>query len=102
MILETCELKQDYEVLGLVKGSRVRAVNALNDMTSALKNIIGGELGSYSKLLKETRDAVMDDMIKEAKALGADATIAVRFTSSQVAQGSAEIVVYGTAIKLKG
>ncbi len=86
---------------GLVSGSTVRAKNVGRDILAGLKNIVGGELKGYTELLGNAREEAMDRMIAQAQELGANAVINVRFSTSSVAQGAAEIYVYGTAVKVE-
>lgn len=88
------------EVLGLVRGNTVRAAHAKVDFHAWMKNLVGGEIEEYTKLLAEAREQSLDRMIAEAKALGADAVVGLRFASSEVADGAAEFLCYGTAVKL--
>lgn len=87
--------------LGLVRGSSVRARNISRDVTAMFKNIVGGELDEYTKLLAEVREQALDRMADEARALGADAVVGARFVSTEIAAGAAEVLVYGTAVKLE-
>lgn len=89
------------EGLGVVKGNTVRAKNIGRDLTQAVRNIFGGELKAYSDLMTDAREEAMRRMINQAEKLGADAIVNLRFTTSQVTGGGAEILVYGTAVKLK-
>ena len=89
------------ECLGIVRGSTVRARNFANDFFAGLKNIVGGEISDYTKLMADAREQALSRMIKDAQSLNADAVINVRFTTSQLMQGAAEIMAYGTAVKLK-
>lgn len=89
------------EVLGIVKGSTVRAKWFGKDFLAGLRNIIGGELKEYTEMLTESREQAMERMIAEAEALGADAVVNVRFVTSQITQGASELLAYGTAVKLK-
>ena len=100
MLLTTTDLKVEYEVLGIVKGSRVKAAHLGRDIMAGLKNLVGGEVREYSELLTSVRDAAMQDMIKEAQDMGANAIVGIRFASSQIASGMAEILAYGTAVKI--
>ena len=93
--------KKVKETLGIVKGSIIRARWFGRDIAAQLKNIIGGEIKSYTDLLIKARDEALDRMIQEAKNKNADAVINVRFATSDVMQGSAEVLAYGTAVKLK-
>lgn len=95
------EGKEISEYLGIVKGSSVRARNVGRDFMAGLKNIIGGEIEEYTKLLTDSREHAMKRMIEEANKLNADAILNVRITTSSVMQGAAEILAYGTAVKLK-
>ncbi|NOQ55508.1 MAG: heavy metal-binding domain-containing protein [Nanohaloarchaea archaeon] len=86
--------------LGLVKGSTIRAKWFGKDMIAGLRQIVGGELKEYTQMLIEARDESTSRMLKEAEGLGADAVVAVRYQTSMVMAGSAEILAYGTAVKL--
>ena len=90
------EITEHY---GLVSGSSVRAKHVGRDIAASLKNIFGGELKGYTELLSESRDEAMERMIAQAKSLGANAILNVRFSTSSVAAGAAELYVYGTAVK---
>jgi uncharacterized protein YbjQ (UPF0145 family) len=89
------------ESIGIVRGSTVRARNIGRDIFAGLKNIIGGEISEYTQLLADSREEALERMLKDARRMGADAVVGVRFTTSQVMQGAAEIMAYGTAVKLK-
>lgn len=93
--------KTIVEHYGLVTGSTVRAKNAFQDFGAGLKNIFGGEMKSYTKLLEETRLEAMERMKANAEQLGANAVVNVRFASSDIAVGASEIYVYGTAVKVQ-
>ena len=86
--------------LGLVQGSSVRAKHVGRDIMASLKNFFGGELRGYTELLQESREEAMERMIQQAMAVGANAVLNVRFSTSSVARGAAEIYVYGTAVVL--
>ncbi len=92
--------KEIKETLGLVRGSTVRARNFGRDFFAGLKNIIGGESSEYTRLLADSREQALKRMLDDANSLGADAIVNVRFTTSTVMQGSAEILAYGTAVRL--
>jgi len=92
------EIEED---LGVVRGSTIRARNIGRDITQSLKNIIGGELTAYTELMTDAREQAIIRMEKEAEKLDADAIVNLRFMTSMVARGSAEILAYGTAVKLK-
>lgn len=89
------------EVLGVVRGNSVRAKWFGADFVSGMKNLVGGELTKYMELLGEAREKAIERMDNDAEELGADAIICMRFMTSQIAQGAAEILVFGTAVKLK-
>lgn len=101
MLLVTTETVsgKNLEMLGLVKGSTIQTVNAFKDIGSGLKTLVGGELGSYNEMMIKARGVATDRMVKEAEALGADAIVGVRYSSSSVMQSAAEIMAYGTAVK---
>lgn len=100
MLMTTTDLKVEYEVLGIVKGNRVKAAHIGRDILAALKNLVGGEVKEYADLMTGVRDSAMEDMVLEASNMGANAIIGIRFSSSQIASGMAEILVYGTAVKI--
>lgn len=93
--------KKIAKTLGLVRGNTIRAKWFGKDIIVAIRQIFGGELKEYTEMLNEARDQALDRMIEEAKKLKADAIINVRFTTSNVMANAAEILVYGTAVKLK-
>jgi uncharacterized protein YbjQ (UPF0145 family) len=93
--------KEITETLGLVRGSTVRARNVGRDIFAGFKNFIGGEISEYTQLLADSREEALQRMIDDAKKIGADAVIEMRFTTSAVMQGAAEILAFGTAVKLK-
>ena len=104
MILVTTEPvpgQQETASLGLVRGSSIRARHVGKDIMATFRNMAGGEVLEYSKLLGESREQAIDRMIEEADSLGADAIIGVRFQTSMVMQGAAEMLCYGTAVKLE-
>lgn len=88
------------EMYGIVSGSTIRAKHIGRDMMAGLKNIFGGELKGYTELLEESRAEAMERMVAQAKSLGANAVLNIRFSTSSIAAGAAEIYVYGTAVKL--
>jgi len=92
--------KEISQVLGMVKGNTIRARNVGRDILAVAKNIVGGEIKEYTALMAQSREQALDRMIEEAKNLGADAIISVRITTSSVTAGAAEILAYGTAVKL--
>lgn len=87
--------------LGLVQGSTVRAKHAGRDFMASLKNIFGGELKGYTELLQESRDEAVNRMKQQASAIGANAVLNVRFSTSSITQGAAELFAYGTAVILE-
>lgn len=101
MLLVTTEKipGKDYEVLGLVEGSMIQSKHIGKDITQGFKGVVGGELKQYTAMLNESRDFARQRMIAQAEALGADAIVNVRYTTSAVIQGAAEILAYGTAVK---
>ncbi len=98
---EKIEGQEIVEDLGLVRGNTVRARNAVRDFTQGIRNIFGGELKAYSELMTDAREEAIGRMVQEAQRLGADAVVNVRFMTSQITKGGAEILAYGTAVKLK-
>jgi uncharacterized protein YbjQ (UPF0145 family) len=88
--------------LGLVQGSTVRAKHAGKDILAGLKNLLGGELVAYTELMSEAREEATNRMIAQAESLGANAVVNIRFATSSVAQGAAELFAYGTAVVLDG
>ena len=93
--------KEVSEILGVARGSTVRARNIGRDIFAALKNIVGGEISEYTKLQAESREQSIQRMIQDAEKMNADAIINVRLTTSMVMQGAAEILAYGTAVRLR-
>ena len=103
MIISTTETivgKKVTETLGLVSGNVIRARNIGSDVFASVRNVVGGEVKSYTKLMTDSRNEAIQRMIQAAEALNADAVIAVRFSTSTVVSGAAEILAYGTAVKL--
>lgn len=92
--------KRIVEHFGVVQGSTVRARHAGADFAAGLKNIVGGELRGYTKLLEDARSEAMERMTKQAEQMGADAVINVRFATSAITQGAAELMAYGTAVRV--
>ena len=99
--IESVPGRNIVEHYGLVQGSTIRAKHLGRDIMASLKNIVGGELTGYTELLKESRDEALERMKVQAAELGANAVINVRFATSSVAQGAAEILCYGTAVKVE-
>lgn len=98
---ETVAGREIGESLGLVRGSTVRARNIGRDFFAGLKNIVGGEIEEYTKLQADAREQALKRMTDDAAKLGADAVVNVRFTTAMIMQGCAEILAFGTAVKLK-
>jgi len=92
--------RQIAQTLGLVQGNTIRAKHAGRDIMAGFKNLVGGELKGYTELLTESRRQAMERMLQQAQQLGADAVVNVRFTTSAVTSGAAELYAYGTAVKL--
>ena len=104
MLISNIEIipgKRVTQHLGLVQGSTVRAKHAGKDIMAGLKNIFGGELISYTELLQESRQEAVDRMSEQAKAIGANAVVNVRFATSAITAGASEILAYGTAVVIE-
>jgi len=104
MLITTQDEFADYEIvetLGLVKGNTIRARHVGKDILAGLRNLVGGEIVEYTKMLAESREQSIDRMIAEAGRKGADGIVCLRFTTSSVMQGAAELLAYGTAVKLR-
>jgi uncharacterized protein YbjQ (UPF0145 family) len=103
VLLTTQDQFEDRDIvrtLGLVRGNTIRARHVGKDILAALRNLVGGEIGEYTKMLAEAREQSLDRMIAEARRLNADGIVAIRFVTSPVMQGAAELLVYGTAVTL--
>ena len=92
---------KEFEALGIVKGTIVQSKNLGRDFMAGLKTLAGGEIAGYTEMLNEARQIATKRMVDEATALGADAVVGVRYSSSAVMQGAAEVVAFGTAVKFK-
>lgn len=104
MIITNIEIVPNKRItkhLGLVQGSSVRAKHVGRDIMASFKNIFGGELKGYTELLQESRDEAINRMIEQAKAIGANAVLNVRFSTSSIAAGAAELFAYGTAVTME-
>ena len=104
MIITTSEDisgKKIVRVLGLVRGNTIRARHLGKDILAGLKTIVGGEISEYTKLIAESREQALDRMTAEAKSLGANAVVMMRFSTSQVMSGAAELLAYGTAVVIE-
>jgi len=98
---ETIPNKEIEQILGIARGSTVRARNIGNDIMASFKSIVGGEVEEYTKLQAESREQALSRMLKDAERMGANAVVGVRITSSTVMQSASEILAYGTAVKIK-
>ncbi len=92
---------KELEMLGMVKGSTIQSKNIGKDITQGFKTIVGGELKAYTEMMNEARALATKRMAEEAERLGADAVVNIRYASSAVMQGAAEVMAYGTAVKFK-
>ena len=90
---------KELETLGLVKGSTIQSKHIGNDITQSFKTLVGGELKAYNDMMNDARALATKRMVEEAEALGADGVVNIRYASSAVMQGAAEVIVYGTAVK---
>jgi uncharacterized protein YbjQ (UPF0145 family) len=103
MILTTTEEVPNHktkEILGIAQGSTIRSRHMGSDILAGFKHMVGGELKGYTKMIRESRDQAVERMTEHAKELGADAIVNVRFVTAEVMQGAAEVMAYGTAVKL--
>ncbi|MBC8214117.1 MAG: YbjQ family protein [Candidatus Marinimicrobia bacterium] len=103
MQITTQDKFADYDIietLGLAKGNTIRARHVGKDILAGLRTLVGGEITEYTKMLAESREQALDRMIDDAKSKGANGIVCARFTTSAVMQGSAELLAYGTAVKL--
>lgn len=98
---EQIEGKRIVQTMGLVKGSSIRARNVGRDITAMLRNLIGGEVPEYTKLLAQSREQAIQRMVEDAEQQGANAVVGLRFTTSMVMSGAAEMLAYGTAVKVE-
>ena len=96
---ETIQGKNISETMGIAKGSTVRARHLGRDIFAGLKNLVGGEISEYTRLLSDAREEAYQRMVMDANGMGADGIVNVRFTTSTVMQGCSEILAYGTAVK---
>jgi uncharacterized protein YbjQ (UPF0145 family) len=103
VIITTCDEipgKKIVEVIGLVKGNTIRARHLGRDIMATLRNIVGGEVVDYTKMIAESREQAIDRMVAEAQKKGANAIVTLRFSTSSMMQGAAELLAYGTAVKI--
>mgnify|MGYP001828789896 CR=1 FL=1 len=104
MLITTQDEFVDHEIvdtLGLVRGNTIRARHIGKDILAMLRMLVGGEITEYTKMLAESREQAIDRMEREARGMDADAIVAMRFSTSPVMQGSAELLAYGTAVRLR-
>lgn len=103
MILTTTETisGKELETLGLVRGSTIQSKNIGKDIGAGFKTLVGGEIKSYTDMMNEARAIATKRMVEEAEGMGADAVVCMRYASSAVMQGAAEVIAYGTAVKFK-
>ena len=104
MIVTTTETVEGHRIgenLGLVRGNVIRARHLGRDIGAVLRNLFGGEIREYTKLMAESREQAVDRMVEDAETLGADAVVNVRFTTSMIMNSAAEILAYGTAVNLE-
>ena len=97
---DTIPGKKVKQILGVVKGNTIRARHVGRDIAAGFKNLVGGEIKSYTEMISKAREEAFNRMVNEANELGADAVINIRFTTSAVMAGASEILAYGTAVKL--
>lgn len=104
MILSTTHTvpgREISEIVGLTRGSTVRARNVGRDIVAGLKNLVGGEIEEYTQLQADAREQALQRMIEDARSLEADAVVGIQVSTAMVSRGAAEILIYGTAVKLK-
>ncbi len=101
MLLTTTENipGKNYEIIGVAKGNMIQTKNIGRDISQGLKSIVGGELKNYVKMMNESRAIATQRMVEDAEAMGADAVVAMRYVTSMISAGAAEITAYGTAVK---
>lgn len=92
---------KELEMLGMVRGSTIQSKNIGRDITQGFKTIVGGELKAYTEMMNEARALATKRMVEEAEGFGADAVVNIRYASSAVLQGAAEVIAYGTAVRFK-
>jgi len=90
---------KNFEMIGLVKGSTIQSKHMGKDILQGFKNMVGGELKSYTQMMNEARELATQRMVQEATSMGADAIVNIRYASSEIVQGAAEVIAYGTAVK---
>ena len=90
---------KNFEMIGLVKGSTIQSKHMGKDILQGFNNMVGGELKSYTQMMNEARELATQRMVQEATSMGADAIVNIRYASSEIVQGAAEVIAYGTAVK---
>jgi uncharacterized protein YbjQ (UPF0145 family) len=100
--IETVPGREIVEILGVARGNVIRAKHIGADIVASLRNLVGGEVTEYTKLMAEAREQAFDRMVAHARTMNADAVIGIRFTTSMVVAGAAELLVFGTAVRLSG
>ena len=98
---ETIAGREIVESIGIARGNTIRARHVGTDIIAGLRNLVGGEVSEYTKLMAEAREQSYDRMVADAKSQGADAIVCMRFSTSMITQGAAEILAFGTAVRLK-
>ncbi|MBU0898733.1 MAG: heavy metal-binding domain-containing protein [Nanoarchaeota archaeon] len=98
---ESIEGKKIIETIGLVRGNTIRAKHIGKDIVAGFRGIVGGEIKEYTEMMTESREQAMERMVEDAKKKGANAIIGLRFTTSMISAGSAELLAYGTGVKVK-
>ncbi len=104
MLITTQDNFKEYEITetqGMVKGNTIRARHVGKDIIASLRTIVGGEITEYTKMIAESREQATDRMVEDARSMGADAIVCARFTTSPMMQGAAELLAYGTAVKIR-
>ena len=103
MIIVTTETisGKEFEMLGIVKGSTIQTVNAFRDIGAGFKTLVGGELKKYNEMMDKARALATERMTEEARQLGADAVVGMRYATSSIMQSAAEVMAYGTAVKFR-
>ena len=100
MLITTSDLRTEYQVLGLAYGSSMRAVHLGKDIVAALRKLVGGQVTEYARLIEDAREEAIAKMVAQAEKMGANAVICMRLTTSTITTGAAEIVAYGTAVRI--
>lgn len=100
MLLATTDARAEYKILGMVRGTSIRTRHLGMDILSGLRKLVGGQMPEYAQMIEEAREDAIAEMTAKGRELGANAIIGVRFATSNVTQGAAEVIVYGTAVKI--